>query len=487
MRCNQRSALEARSRGVERSARYLTLLNSVLLFCLLYTVVVRINYEAAVPNDVKDYLGQSIASNMDGNSLKRISYLIIFLIVIIVCCINDWSSILKSISIPYLVACAWCVISCVWAIDPGASIRRSANTIIILISAATLVKFLGPKYTLMVLYYFLTFTLLASVIAVAFSSVPLFSFAVHPPNESDATLVGNWRGLFWHKNVAGPVMVTSMFVFLHFALNRKKPIDWILFAGSMIFLVGTRSKTALALAFIVIIIGILYRSMASKRSGNTLFALLFFYLLAAIIVLGIADHEQIYAFFTNPENLSGRVAIWISLWSYIKDHIWLGSGYGSFWGIGYQSPIFSLAISQFVLEVTQSHNGYLEALTTTGLIGLVLAVFSLVILPFFRILRGRHEDSALYALCLSIWLFGVLQNFTEAQFFSPDRQVWIFVVIAISIVHNNEMSRLRRRVAIQNLPLQKRTFVPSLVKYSRTAKIFPKPHKSLIVDDGRLL
>ncbi|HEY8007627.1 MAG TPA: O-antigen ligase family protein [Methylocella sp.] len=466
MRCNQRLAQEVQSSQRGRLAHYLPLLNSILLCCLLYTVVVRINYEAAMPNDVKDYIGQSVTSNMDGNTLRRVSYLIVFSTVITTAFIKNFNVIFRAISVPYIIACTWCVVSCVWAIDPSASLRRSINTIIILISAAVLVRFLGPKQTLRVLYYFLMFTLIASVAAVVLSSVPIFSFAVHPPNESDATLVGNWRGIFWHKNVAGPMMVISMLVFLHFALNRKKTVDWILLAGSMVFLLGTRSKTALGLAFVVIVIGMLYRSMASKRSGNTLFALLFLYLLVTIIVLGIVDYEQIYTFFTNPENLSGRVAIWISLWSYIKDHIWFGSGYGSFWGIGYQSPIFSLAISQFVLEVTQSHNGYLEALTTTGLIGLTLAIFSLVILPFVRILNGRREDSPLYALCLSIWLFGVLQNFTEAQFFSPDRQVWIFVVIAISIVHNNEMSRLRKRDAMRSLLLRKRPFVPLLSKRS---------------------
>jgi hypothetical protein len=40
-----------------------------------------------------------------------------------------------------------------------------------------------------------------------------------------------------------------------------------------------------------------------------------------------------------------------------------------------------------------------------------------------------------------MWFYGLLANFTESQFFSLDKQIWLLVVIAISMVHNTATMR----------------------------------------------
>ena len=75
--------------------------------------------------------------------------------------------------------------------------------------------------------------------------------------------------------------------------------------------------------------------------------------------------------FDDPASLTGRVQIWPVLLDYVSNHLWLGSGYGSFWAIGDASPIFEFDNS-WLMTIDHSHNGYLETLVHTGVIGLAL-------------------------------------------------------------------------------------------------------------------
>jgi O-antigen ligase len=185
------------------------------------------------------------------------------------------------------------------------------------------------------------------------------------------------------------------------------------------------------------------------RKAQWVFTVIFLAIVAFVGVFAVALWDQVTAFLTNPENLTGRVGIWMSLAPFIEQHPLLGSGYGSFWAIGFVSPIFELARADYVAVMGHSHNGYIEVLLTTGLVGFSLAMISLLIVPFYRFVTTIHEDARLAAMLFSIWLFGILQNLTEAQFFAADKQSWIFVVIAITITHNRYI--LLRKGMIERL------------------------------------
>ena len=42
-----------------------------------------------------------------------------------------------------------------------------------------------------------------------------------------------------------------------------------------------------------------------------------------------------------------------------------------------------------------------------------------------------------------VWFFGVVQNFTEAQFFAPDKESWSFVVVFILVMHTRFVAARR--------------------------------------------
>jgi exopolysaccharide production protein ExoQ len=407
----------------------------VSLFLLVAFIIVQVRYGASASMESRDELANAVAEGAGGDRLRQLFYFAIFFLI-------GWITLSKyrplafmPISIPYNLACGWCLISFIWAIDPMISLRRAVGMYIILIAVAWCIQELGAAKTIRVLYTLLATLILSSLISVALSGMSIFSFAVHPADEIDAALVGAWKGVFLHKNVAGAVMVHSSIFFFHHVLNRGRKIDWLFFFLSLTFLYFTKSKTSLGWCFLVLMSGYAFRFMAI-RGASIVFAAMFLTTVLFAGVLAMADWDHVVEYLTTPTNLSGRVGIWLSVLPFIENNPWLGSGYGSFWAIGFTSPIFQLAIEDYIAAVGHSHSGYVEVLLTTGSIGFGLAALSLIILPFYRFMTASLADARLAAMLFSIWLFGILQNFTESQFFSPDKQSWIFVVIAIIAMHN---------------------------------------------------
>jgi O-antigen ligase len=418
------------------------------LFLLVGFIIVQLRYTAAASSDARGHLSDALVEGAAGDKARQLFYFGIFLAI-------GWITIAASkpvaripISIPYNLACLWCLISFAWAIEPDIAFRRALGMYIILLAVAWCIQSLGAAKTLHVVYLLLAGVIIASFVSVALSKLPMFSFAVHPDDEIDASLVGAWKGVFLHKNVAGAVMVHSAIFFFHHAVNRRKGVDWLFFALSIVFLYFTKSKTSLGWLALVLSAGIAFRFLA-VRHATVVFACLFLGGAVSVGIFAASDWDRVVDFFTNPESLSGRVGIWQSLLPYIQEHALLGSGYGSFWQIGFASPIFELAREDYVAVVGHSHSGYIEVFLTMGAVGFVLAMIALVILPFYRVVTAIPEDAKLSAMLFSIWLFGILQNFTEAQFFAADKQSWIFVVVAIQIMHNRAV--LLRRGMVERL------------------------------------
>ena len=55
---------------------------------------------------------------------------------------------------------------------------------------------------------------LLAILVANFVSIKFIPTAVHMPGEDDGLLVGNWRGLYSHKNIAGAVSAMTALIFL---------------------------------------------------------------------------------------------------------------------------------------------------------------------------------------------------------------------------------------------------------------------------------
>jgi exopolysaccharide production protein ExoQ len=126
------------------------------------------------------------------------------------------------------------------------------------------------------------------------------------------------------------------------------------------------------------------------------------------------------------QNLTGRVPLWQALVEEVWQHPWLGAGFAAFWSPVHISELASTAVS----GRASAHNGYLEELVNTGLVGLaILLAFCLGTLTM-ALSRARRGDPLGWLLFL-FTVFYLLLNLTNAltqEYFQPP-----FVIILISL------------------------------------------------------
>jgi O-antigen ligase len=124
--------------------------------------------------------------------------------------------------------------------------------------------------------------------------------------------------------------------------------------------------------------------------------------------------------------LTGRIPLWQVLFEQVGQHPWLGAGFAAFW-----SPINIAQVgSSEVSEAPSAHNGYLEELLNTGVVGLaILLAFCLGTLTLVR-RRARRGDPLAWLVFLFM-VFYLLLNTTNAltqEYFQPP-----FVIILMAL------------------------------------------------------
>ncbi|MCI2285477.1 hypothetical protein L3081_21365 [Colwellia sp. MSW7] len=143
----------------------------------------------------------------------------------------------------FLLLLFWCFISFIWSPVPIITIKRS---ILLLLNATTvfmLVSVLALDDVFDGLKKLFVFLIIASIFA-----IPIFPGAVHHVTEyGDVNLIGNWKGIFIHKNHAGYAAVFAIILFISDFIKNRNYWSILMIILSFVFLFFTRSKTSLLL------------------------------------------------------------------------------------------------------------------------------------------------------------------------------------------------------------------------------------------------
>ena len=254
-------------------------------------------------------------------------------------------------------------------------------------------------------------------------------------NTNEPEHAGLWRGIFSHKNVAGPVM--ARFVFAGIYLMRRR---WFISGGlialaALFFVAHTGSKTATALVPLVVLLVTLpgifgLRSAASLVIGGMI---LFFFL----ITLGTVLFEPLATLFKeiSPDpTFTGRTAIWQYAIRHIAEQPWTGYGFESFWS----TPVVTEAEAPYYLDwdirgAVHGHNGYIDIALSMGLPALACTIIVLIILPLidYARCRPRKENVFLADFFMMVLAFSMLNAFLESFFFRRVDPVWLMLVMAV--------------------------------------------------------
>ena len=378
------------------------------------------------------------ATSASGDLIRQVSFLGTFAIILFTALRKRGLAAIRATPPSLALLMGWCIFSAVWAAEPDIVGRRAVLATIFVLSMMLSVDTLGTARAIVLWRY-----VVAAVIIADLASVALFQNAIHLPSDVEANLAGAWRGLHSHKNTAGAFAATSAIMFFYFAIETKRRSDILLCAASILFLVMTRSKSSLGLLPVALIAGGLYR-VAWRSKLDRAIAGAAVALLLIILAVALAVQWQFVArLLEDPQNFTGRAAIWQAEFAYIRDHPLLGAGFGTFGNTGTRSPIYHYVGSGWVSQIGEGHSGYLEMLVTIGGIGFILGMTAVVVLPFLQFWRTERTDANLNAMLFAVFLFDILHNFMESDFIQVTAVQWgqLLLILALLRVSMREWTR----------------------------------------------
>jgi len=374
-------------------------------------------------------LGQS--GNGEGDVWRQVAYLGCFSAIAIAAYLKSGARIFHAVPPVLAILLGWCVVTSLWAAAPEVAMRRAGLETVIVLSALLSVQTVGPERAIAILR-----VLLGAILVVNFASILLVHQAVHLPDEPDKQLIGNWRGLYYHKNITGAVCSITALLFFFRALDSKRLLHWLVFAGAGFFAVMAHSKTSLGLLPIALLAGVVFRVTRPKSLERWILLVAGCAIAALAVLMAVVDFHTVGRFLSDPTELTGRVAIWRAELGFIGDHPLFGSGFGSFADTGSLSPLYNYVADKWVQGEAHGHNAYLQLCVTIGGIGFLFALFALLVLPLLAFHRiGVRDRIVFFAPLFAIFVFVVLHNFVESDFLEGDGPAWVAFLVMLGCLH----------------------------------------------------
>jgi O-antigen ligase len=381
------------------------------------------------PPEVTRFGGVAEANH--GDIARQIAYLSVAAVIGLAALSRHGLEALRIIPVSMIALLAWCMASALWAPEIGIVLRRAGLEVVVVASLLLSVELLGASRAFLLWRW-----LLAAILLVNFLSIPLVAQARHGASEIDPALVGNWRGLYGHKNLAGAVCALTALLFLFTPNGRRNWIGIAIALASCLFLAMTHSKSSAGFLAIALICGMLYR--ATWRDGLNRAILL---VCGALLATGIAvfvllDADAIARILEDPTEFTGRAEIWAAELRYIADHPLFGAGFGTFTDTRSQSPLHNYVSGSWVDAVSHGHNGYLQVLVTIGGIGFILCLLAVIVVPARRLWKPDPANHEFKSLLLAIFVFAVLHNFMESDFLEGAGVTWVALLLTIAALNN---------------------------------------------------
>lgn len=315
---------------------------------------------------------------------------------------------------------ALALISAVWSIEPGVTLRRA-------------VAF--GFTTLFALYLWARFGTRGAVIliAVALSILTVLSIAavfVLPAVGVDHTLhAGAWKGVYFQKNVAGraTVVLILCLLWLGHVGAPARPVRAAMLATAFLFLVMSGSGTGFLVALLVVaILG------GVRRFGADVGVLMPVAVLAAFVVfvgaglLAVFTTDALGLLGRDP-TLTGRTELWEHTLRSVMERPWLGWGYAAYW-YGTNGPAAAYTIGW---GIASAHNGVIDAALDLGLTG-VLPVLAMigrgVAVGAARARYGDPDGSGAFALAVTLAMTAI--SLSESVFLERHALTWVVFVTA---------------------------------------------------------
>ncbi len=321
------------------------------------------------------------------------------------------------------------------ALDPSSSYRALAFTLICILGMVSVLA-LAPDAD----SYQKAFVLASvCVLVLSYAGLALLpNAAMHSAFSSEPEHAGLWRGIYSHKNVAGPVMAGMAFIGIYVLRRGSVWTGAAIMLAGLFFVANTGSKTSAGLVPLVILLVMGPGMFGFRKLGAiTVFAAITFTILATVGTVVFKDLGLLREALTPGNTYTGRTDIWRFAIEHIVQKPLAGFGFDSFWyspGVYYGEKDWEAAWD--VRGVIHGHNGYVDIALTMGLPTLAFALFTMLAVPMYdyaKCIRAR-ENVLLADLFMMIFTFSALNACLESFFFRRSDPVWLlFVTAAIGL------------------------------------------------------
>jgi exopolysaccharide production protein ExoQ len=315
---------------------------------------------------------------------------------------NPW------IALPMVGYVAWSCGSVLWSAEPGMAFKRVISLLCFYLCAFGI----GRRFEMRELCW-LIFVIMAGYFAIGFAvEIALGTFR---PWQSGHRFAGTL-----HPNSQAAHLTMMCLAAFTLAASETKRRKWlyIMVVLGLLFIALARSRTNLVGAVIALV------AIAALRSSfKTKLITVYLGVLAAstgLLVLMFAGLDPLTQLFEaamlgredDVASLSGRGLIWPVCWEFIDQRPWLGYGYGSFW-----TPArIEFFLEEIQFSIFEAHNGYLELLLGTGIMGCVLFVTLMVTSLFSSIRAAVTTREGSYLLPFGVMAFAFIYSSSESGF-----------------------------------------------------------------------
>ena len=319
---------------------------------------------------------------------------------------------------PLLLLPGIALLSAIWSEDIAKTLRTGIQFSFSTLLALRIATVLSPASAIGCIFS-------ATLLGLCLSVLALVAPPLQPAFES-----GNdaFIGIYVQKTVAG--LALTLFVLAlcaKGAMGNYRILSMLLALCVLPLLVMTKSVSAMVLLGCLTVI--LLQGMLKGRNATARFAILSLTVVFVATSLSLIwiDSFNFTAFLLEMvgknATLTGRTDIWILGIEVTEDYPLLGVGYAAFWG----NPVFAEEWGFIHATVDPRlkgfHNLYIEALATTGVVGLVLVV-GIYYWTMFRALTwfvasGTGEAAFWLALMMAALLISFVDNvlYAEHEFF----------------------------------------------------------------------
>lgn len=376
---------------------------------------------------------ENAASRAGGNVVNQVLFLVMGAIAAAVLAWRGREALRPLATLPILAMLGWICVSTALSIEPAVSARRLislgimfggvVSVLVLARDARQFADVLGASVLGVLLLCYLGVALIPE-------RAMHTAFDLIEPEHA-----GSWRGLYAHKNGAGAAMGLFVIVGLFWAGMGRRVLGILVAGLAAIFLAFTNAKTSSGLTPLVL--GLTWACTLSPARAWRRLVLLGPLALLLVATVGSVMSPAIGAVIAglaSDPTYTGRTEIWAFALDNIAKRPVTGFGYGAFW----ESVFYGGGgdATTWVNRATDSHNGYLNTALETGLPGLALTVWWLVLAPLRDLeahARGRAGAAIdpLSLLFLRIWLFILLVAVFESVFYQATNALFFLLAMAV--------------------------------------------------------